>query len=456
MCSPNFSPLNSCLACESENLKLTLDLGKQPPANSYKDRADEPQEEFPLAINRCLDCYHVQLTGVVNPDILYKNYLYVSGTSQTMKDHMKWFADYAEELHKNYRPWDRGDLELKVLDIGCNDGSQLDAFKSIDYITYGFDPAENLHTTSMNKGHKVLCEYFNLATSNAFLANNIKFDIITAQNVFAHNPDPQAFLFAARRLMYDESFLFIQTSQADMILNNEFDTIYHEHISFYNINSMNELCKRSALYLHDVIKCPLHGNSYIFVISRDPERERRYHIANLIEMERKAGLMSEQTYIDFAANAKVIAGDLKELVEDHTRNEVGWFAIGYGAAAKGMTLLNYSKAKLDFIVDDNPLKQGKFTPGMSIPILSPDELKEHKDACLLVPLAWNFFDEIKNKIRQKKPYNKYDKYVRYFPEVKAEEDQRFYLSPGVQRYEIDLTNGQHTTPDKDENPQPVA
>ena len=133
-----------------------------------------------------------------------------------------------------------------------------------------------------------------------FLRNNNmqNLDIIVAQNVFAHNYDPKGFLTAARNLMTENSLLFVQTSQADMIKNNEFDTIYHEHISFYNINSMNELCKRSCMYIVDVIKCPLHGNSYIFVISKNKNMSRPANIANHIAMEKKAGLLSEQTYIN--------------------------------------------------------------------------------------------------------------------------------------------------------------
>jgi 2-polyprenyl-3-methyl-5-hydroxy-6-metoxy-1,4-benzoquinol methylase len=406
----NCDPLNKCLACGSERLKLTLDLGTQPPANSYKDSKEEVQEEFPLAINRCEDCYHVQLTHVVNPDILYKNYLYVSGTSQTMKEHFEWFAKWSSEyqnlLYEDYF------TEKFVLDIGCNDGSQLDAYKALGYHTYGIDPASNLHVISTSKGHDVTCGYFDTTFTHKPIGVGrqiMHYDILVAQNVFAHNPDPERFLRNARLVMWDSSLLFIQTSQADMILNNEFDTIYHEHISFYNINSMNELCKKSDVYLYDVIKCPLHGNSYIFIITRDPNKERPHHIANLIAMERKAGLLSEETYDKYAEKCKEKITKLYEVVELHRQQN--FKVIGYGAAAKGMTYLNASGAKLDFIVDDNPLKQGKLTPGTNIPIVSSDELKKHNEPCLFIPLAWNFFDEIKEKI-QKTHNQPYDRFFR--------------------------------------------
>jgi hypothetical protein len=218
--------------------------------------------------------------------------------------------------------------------------------------------------------------------------------------------------------MNNDSLLFIQTSQADMILNNEFDTIYHEHINFFNINSMNELCKRKDLYLIDVVKCPLHGNSYVFVISKNKSIRRLAHIQNLIDMERKAGLMSEKTYEDYAIKCEKVVSQLRSVCDDYNRLDVGFSVVGYGAAAKGMTLLNYSKIKLDFIIDDNPLKQGKYTPGSNVLIVSSDGLNDIKNGILFIPLAWNFYDEIRGKIKSVRN-NEYDLFCKYFPKVEV-------------------------------------
>jgi Putative zinc binding domain len=155
----NLEPLNECLACGSERLKLTLDLGEQPLANSYKDSQFEAQEVFPLAINRCEECFHVQLTHAVNPDLMFKEYLYVSGTSHTMREHFKWFANYTREMFLLYNRHSA----FKILDIGCNDGSQLDAFQAAGApYTFGVDPAENLAETSKSKGHTIFVDYFDL------------------------------------------------------------------------------------------------------------------------------------------------------------------------------------------------------------------------------------------------------------------------------------------------------
>lgn len=408
----NSVELKECRACGSSHLKPVLDLGTQPLANSYKNHPEDIQEEFPLAINRCEKCYHVQLTHAVNPELMFKEYLYVSGTTLTMRQHFDWFANFTKEyfnLVNAIKP-------RNVLDIGCNDGTQLDYFKEKGLETIGVDPAENLYERS-SKNHRVILSYFDMD----FVVNHDHqggYDIITAQNVFAHNYDPLKFLCAARNIMNNDSLLFVQTSQADMILNNEFDTIYHEHINFFNINSMNELCKRKELYLIDVVKCPLHGNSYIFVISKNKSNRRHAHIQNLIDMERKAGLMNENTYVEYAKKCEKVVSDLRNVSNDYNRLDPGFSVIGYGAAAKGMTLLNYSKIKLDYIIDDNPLKQGKYTPGSNIPIVSSDILKDIKNGILFIPLAWNFYDEIRGKIKQKRN-NEWDLFCKYFPKVEV-------------------------------------
>lgn len=400
--------LKECLACGHDNLEMILDLNSQPLANSYKIKREEVQQEFPLAINHCHNCHHVQLTHAVNPNLMFKDYLYVSGTSKTMDNHFKWFAEFSKEY---YQSVNNGLSPFNVFDIGCNDGSQLNHFTDLNIKTYGIDPAENLHDIS-SKRHRIYLGYFD--DSFLDLRKEINYDILVAQNVFAHNYDPLGFLRCAKNLMLDSSLLFVQTSQADMIKNNEFDTIYHEHISFYNINSMNELCKRAGLHLIDVVKCPLHGNSYIFIISK--KNLRPANIENHIEMERKMGLLEDATYQKYAENCVQIVKNLVNTINEISNDDT--LVIGYGAAAKGMTLLNYGKIYMDFIIDDNPLKQGRFTPGMSIPIVSSDILNQidSKISVLFVPLAWNFFKEIRSNI-EKKRHNDLDCFVTYFPKV---------------------------------------
>jgi len=389
-----------CLACGSDNLQKSLDLGSQPLANDYRTQP-EFLNNYPLAVNLCLDCYHLQLTHTVDPKEIYSNYLYVAGTSRTLKDYSDWFAGYVVENTERFTN--------NILDIGCNDGTQLNAFKKLGFNTYGIDPAENIYPES-SKSHEIICGYFDQNTPSKL---NIQFDAITAQNVFAHNPNPLSFLITCKQMMNDHTLLFIQTSQADMVLNNEFDTIYHEHINFFNVNSVYKLSLRAGINLIDVIKTPIHGNSYVFVFSKNIQKP--FNILNLISMESKLQKLS--TYRNWEEIVKTNTENLKTAIRMYRAR--GFKIVGYGAAAKGNTLLNYMKEPLDVIIDDSSLKQNRYTPGLNIPIKSIDILTSFKenDQVVFVPLAWNFFEEISKKIKMVRD-NPNDRFLKYFPEVK--------------------------------------
>jgi len=396
--------LKECLCCGSEKLKLVLDLNEQPLANSFKKTAEEDEPTFPLCLNICEDCTHLQLSHAVNPDLLFKNYLYVSGTSQTLRDYFDWFAK--ETL--TYVP----DAET-VLDIACNDGSQLNSFKELGLKTYGVDPAENLHSLS-SANHDVVCDYFTDKYAYHYGSKNL--DIITAQNVFAHNSYPLEFLKQCKEIMHDASVLFIQTSQADMIRNNEFDTIYHEHLSFFNASSMSALAQRAGLYLIDIRKTPIHGNSYMFVFKKTAEDTSK--VDAVLAEERAVGLQDMNTYLAYADRASTIVEDLKQTIMHYRM--LDYLIVGYGAAAKGNTLLNFGDIHLDYIIDDNPLKQGLYSPGMSTPVVPIGMLDQYIETKVaFVPLAWNFFTEIRKNIKGKRD-REGDVFIKYFPTISVE------------------------------------
>jgi 2-polyprenyl-3-methyl-5-hydroxy-6-metoxy-1,4-benzoquinol methylase len=393
-----------CLACDDKDLRTVLDLGQHPLANNYHTGA--VQEEYPLKLNLCTKCFHLQLSHTVNPDLMFKNYLYVSGTSQTLKNYFDWFVNKTLEYNKNAKT---------ILDIASNDGTQLDSFKKLGLETFGIDPAVNLYKTASDKGHSIVCDYFNLKTVKKF--NDKKFDIITAQNVFAHTRYVKDFLKSCSHIMHDDSLLFIQTSQANMIINNEFDTIYHEHISFFNTNSMKILVESCGLHLSDAFKTDIHGISYVFVISK---KQLNYPTVNdFLKDESQKNLYNVLTYPKYALNCYNITYQLKDKLIELKNN--GYTLIGYGAAAKGNTLLNFGKIELDLIIDDNPLKQNLLTPGMNIPIVDSSVLQKYNDndKIAFIPLAWNFYKEIREKIKGKRK-NNIDLFVRYFPEILVE------------------------------------
>lgn len=387
----------NCICCDQKNLVEILDLKNQPLANSYCSNIEEVLEEYPLKLNLCQNCFHLQLSHIVNPDLLFKNYLYVSGTTKTLLNYFDWFASFVKEYSTQSKT---------VLEIACNDGSQLNSFKSLGYETYGIDPAVNLH--ELNKqNHNVICDYFDKKHFDK------KFDIIVGQNVFAHNENAKKFLDDCCELMNDESYLFIQTSQSEMIRQNQFDTIYHEHISFFNINSFNELVKRTNLYLVDVIKTHIHGISYIFVLSKVNKKPKL--IESLIDLEKSYGLLNISTYEQYKVNVENLVKEFIEKINEYSNK--GYKIIGYGAAAKGNTFLNFANVKMDFIIDDNKLKQGLYTPGTKIEIVSIDILEKlSSEKILFVPLAWNFFKEIRERILKVRN-NKNDLYLKYFPNV---------------------------------------
>jgi 2-polyprenyl-3-methyl-5-hydroxy-6-metoxy-1,4-benzoquinol methylase len=389
--------LKVCLCCKGINLTKILDLNSQPLANSYLKSKNESEESFPLAVNYCNDCTHLQLTHAVNPDLLFKNYLYVSGTTKTLRDYFDSFVGIVSGYLKNA-------TNLSVLDIACNDGSQLDSFKKYGHKTYGIDPADNLYQLS-SKNHNVVCDYFSKESISRLTEQ--KFDVIVAQNVFAHNTYPKLFLEVCKQHLLKNGKVFIQTSQADMVKYGQFDTIYHEHISFFNVKSMVALVKNTGLYLQDVLKTDIHGTSYVFVLSQNIEDD------NSVMLIEKDFAQTREVIENFAEMAKSVVVNLKNELEKYKYCVI----VGYGAAAKGNTLLNFGEIDLDYIVDDNPLKQGLYTPGRNIKIVSLDELiKLARDKPIVwVPLSWNFFDEIKNRVKQK--YAMATVFIKYFPKL---------------------------------------
>lgn len=395
----NFIEIKNCRCCGGE-VHTILDLNDQPLANSYH-KIDEELEYFPLKLNLCDSCYHTQLSIVVNSDIMFKNYLYVSGTSNTLKEYFDFFSRFTIERFKNYF----GYKPNNVLDIACNDGTQLDYYKSKGINTYGIDPAENLHHIS-SESHNVICDYF---PSNSI---KNKFNLIVAQNVFAHTHDTKSFLDKCYDILDEDGILYIQTSQSNMILNNEFDTTYHEHLSFFNSLSMKTIVEKCNLRLNNVFKLDVHGSSYVFEISK---RKYDSNIESVLLLEKERGLYNRDTYDTFVINAKDITFSLKNTIDSY--RDKGYSIIGYGAAAKGMTLLNFGNISMDYIIDDNELKHNLLTPGTNIIIKGIDLLKDiDSDKILFVPLAWNFYDEIYKRIKNIRN-NDNDLFVKYFPKI---------------------------------------
>lgn len=377
-----YKDVNKCRCCDSNEITCVIDFGKQPLANSYHDGSKE-LPEYPLALNVCKQCFHSQLSVVVDPDEMFKNYVYVSGTSKTLNE---FFDSFAEMVISETNQVGT------VLDIACNDGTQLEKFKQRGWTTHGIDPAENLYELSSKKNDKIIVDYFNIKSVKKLKQKS--YDAIIAQNVFAHTDNIFDFLTSCKEVMNNNTKLYIQTSQADMIENNQFDTIYHEHLSFFSTKSMKAICDRVGLKLIDVRRIDIHGGSYLFVIQL--EGKENPSVNESLIKEQNAGRYDLKTYKKYSKNVMQIIKNFSLLISKYKKD--GYLVVGYGAAAKGNTFLNAAKTKLHFIIDDNPMKCGLLSPGTNSMIVKSEFIKNFANNVLFVPLAWNFYLEIKTKI----------------------------------------------------------
>jgi len=388
---------NNCRVCNSNELIQILDLGNQPPPNRLNDKLWE-YINFPLKLNCCKKCYHLQLYGVINPKIMYRNYTYLSGTSNTMKEY---FKSFVESINNN--------SNTNILDIACNDGTLLDYFLEKGYNTYGIDPAFNI--VNNIKNHKIICDFFN---SNSISNFNIQFDIITLFNVFAHIDNIYELLDNIDKITNFDSDIYIQTSQCNMIQNNEFDTIYHEHLSFFNINSMSLISNYSNFYLFDVKIVNVHGFSYLFHLKKKI-LVISSNIINRLNYEISSNIYSLETYKKYADYINL---NWKNKLYNLLNNKI----IGVGASAKGITILNYIYKDLldkniiiDCIIDENELKIGKKINSINITINNFEYIKNINENINFILFAWNFKTELIGKIKYLRPNNN-DKFIDLFPE----------------------------------------
>jgi len=376
----------NCLICDNDEMTELIDLGLQPLANQFTQK-EITCPSYPLAMYRCLQCQHNQLGHIIPPEDLFKDYIYVSGTAQTNNDHFQWFSD---QIFTKIGT---------ILDIACNDGTQLDKFKEKGWKTYGVDPAENLSTISRSKGHEVIVGFWGDEKVSSQLPDY--FDIITAQNVFAHVPNPTKFIIECKSKMIKSSFLYIQTSQAELFFHGEFDTLYHEHISFFTIKSMLYLSQKVGLYLLNVQKVPIHGVSYIFTFKLPEFNDIPIseNVQQMIDLEND--IYSPYNSILYRSNVNERREIINNMINIYSSN--GFTVIGFGASAKGNTLLNSLKnPRLEYIIDENKYKQNLYTPGTKIPVVSYDKLINDNRNLAVVILAWNFLEEIKEKIAKVK------------------------------------------------------
>ena len=385
---------NNCRLCNSSNLTSVLKLASTPPANAFitKDKLHINQEKYPLELFFCEDCNHLQLTDVVDPNELFENYVYVSGTSPVFIEH---FYNYAKDIINTFKP----SLENYVLDIGSNDGTFLKFFKEEGYSVIGVDPAKEISKKAIQDGISTINDFFNLATAKKIKAKYSKASLITANNVFAHCDDLAGMIEAVYDLLTPEGlFVFEVSYLVDVYQKTLFDTIYHEHLSYHSLIPLVNFFKSKNMELIDVSKVNTHGGSIRCVVKKIfGNRKVKDSVKKFTDLEYSLSFDKSKTFINFSEKINQRKKELNIFLKKIKSEKKT--IVGFGAPAKATTLMyefGIDNDIIDFIVDDSPFKQNLYSPGLHIPVFSSLHIDKFKPDYLLI-LAWNFADSIIKK-----------------------------------------------------------
>jgi hypothetical protein len=390
----------TCRVCGSDRLASYLSLGPTPLANSFLRSPEEFHDEpfYPLDVYFCASCSLVQLLDVIDPAVLFRNYIYVTGTSETMARHN---AEYARTVIDLLR---LGPADL-VIEVASNDGSLLKCFKHCGVRTLGVEPAANIAEIACASGIDTIPQFFNSCTAQQVRELHGPAKVIIGNNVLAHVDDTQDFLSGCKELLDSSGLVVIEVPYLrDLLDRLEYDTIYHEHLCYFSVTTLLRLCDVVGLCIFRVDHVPVHGGSLrMYAGSKSYYKAHSRKVLALADEETSVGLTEFSRYERFAEEVKSNRKAIEDLLlplksHNHT-------LAAYGAPAKGNTLLNYCGIGTDLVpctFDKNSMKVGLYTPGMHIPVLPVADLLDRFPDYLLI-LAWNFADEI---IEQQQEYAK--------------------------------------------------
>ncbi len=381
--------ITKCRICESSGIHRFLQLGATPPANSFVKPEDAASEvSFPLELFLCSDCGLVQLGYTVPPEALFRNYLYFSSTSETLKRH---FAALAEEIMQRFvKP---GGL---VVEIGSNDGVLLRNFAGKAAVAIGFEPATNVAEVARAAGVETINDFFNSSTAAALLEEKGPASAIVATNVFAHIAGLKDLVKGMQLLLGKDGVVIVEFHHlASLYSHMEFDSIYHEHLCYYSMKPIQNLFGLYGMEVFDVKKITIHGGSLrVYAQKIGAGRPISPEVQKIVDEEEAIGLYQLKTYERFAGDIAGLRDELLALLRK-LKSE-GKRIAGYGAPAKCTTLLNYfgiGPDLVEYIVDRGAAKQNRLVPGVHIPIVGPEKLQSDRPDYLLL-LAWNLCDEI--------------------------------------------------------------
>ncbi len=375
-----------CRVCDGTNLELAIDLGQQPWCNHFLKPEEVGKEPYyPLSVLYCHDCSTVQLDYTVKKEIMFGDHTYLSGVTRSLSEHFKQIAEQVDERFFQDKS------QKSVLDIGSNDGTQLKHFQALGYEVLGVESSVTTAKIANDAGVPTLNEFFNLEVVKRL---NRKFDVINAAGVFFHLEELHSVTEGIREALAEEGVFIVQFLYMKRIVENlAFDQIYHEHLLYYNLKTIETLLNRHGLALFDAYLAPIHGGSMIGFVTHQGKQSatERLKVLQQAEIEDKSNEF--ETYRQFAQRIEQMKQENLDYLEQ--AKQEGKTIWGFGAPVKGNTLLNYfgiGTPYLDCLVEKNELRRGLYSPGMHIPLKIEKELTELPN--IYYVLAWNFKKEI--------------------------------------------------------------
>jgi SAM-dependent methyltransferase len=379
-----------CIVCGGGDVQPFLDLGETALANKFlsEDELVRDEPHFPLVVGFCHGCGHVQLTEHVPPSAMFEDYLYVSSASDTLKTHLHDLSDVVSERYG------LGADDL-VVDIGCNDGTLLQGFRRHGVRALGVDPAKNLAELYDDPAIDRYTGFFDSRSAVEIRERWGPASAITATNTFPHIPQLRDFVRGLDTVLAPGGVFTIEAHYlVDLLDQLAFDTVYHEHVSYWALGPMTRLFAEHGMQVVRVERLPLHHGQLRAFVQREGEGEVHGSVDELLAAERELGVDRFETYERLAERTLEIKRDLRGTLSE--LRSAGNCVVGYGAPAKGNTLLGFLElgpGDLDYIADKSPLKQGRYTPGTHIPVVPAERLLEDQPEYVVL-LAWNFAEEV--------------------------------------------------------------
>jgi SAM-dependent methyltransferase len=388
-----YQTITACRLCSSSDLEQVVDLGEQPLANALLRKQDQLEGVAPLVLMRCCSCFAIQLSVTVEPSAMFRDYLWVTGTSVSSIEHCAWLAEQILQRTEGNA--------VSVLEVASNDGTLLRELQNRGADVLGVDPARNLAEIATDQGIETLPEFFEVSFAENLRAARGSFDVVIARNVLSHVPDPAGAVKALAVSLGKKGVCVIEFHRADVIANElHYDSIYHEHTMYHTLRSMSGIVEKAGLVPFDVLPSPISGGSWVlFAAPAGAGVAPTGRWAKAWADEETSGVWTSALWQGFASR---VTEHREALTREVTsRAEAGQVVVAYGASARSSTVLNacgLSSRQVASIADGNDRKQGLFSPGTRIPIEDPaTALGRQPDAVLL--LAFNFRDEIEQFLR---------------------------------------------------------